>query len=261
MRLQQKIVLITDADSPTGTAMIRRFADEGAHFILNSISGGGSITSELAYCESVQAKARVVTADLWRGSEVASMLAEAEREIGSVDILIHNNNRVLPASIEACDEDTFTNVMNYNAKSAFLCTQAVGKQMCAKQSGKIVYISSIHAEKPTGASFVYSVSKSSLKMLAREAALELGRYNINVNTIEVGPVAGDNETFKSGLSTLYEDYTYKVPRAELGTPEDIANCALFLATDEARFINGADIRLDGGFVLHYMNHKMKKPSC
>jgi glucose 1-dehydrogenase len=261
VKLQQKVVFITDADSPSGKALIKRFADEGADFILNSRSGGAAIEAELGYARSVRSTAMIVNTDLWKGPAVADMLEKAEQQLGAVDVLVHNNNLVEPASVEACSEDTFRRVMNYNAKSAFICTQAVGRQMAARQSGKIVYISSIHAEKPTGASFVYSISRSSLKMLAREAALELGRYNVTVNTIEAGAVAGDDLTFKSDFSTLYEDYVYKIPNAVAGTYDDIADGAVFLATDASRFVNGADLRIDGGFVLHYMDHKMKKPSA
>lgn len=96
-------------------------------------------------------------------------------------------------------------------------------------------------------------------MLAKEAALVLGRSGVSVNTIELGPIAGDNEQFESSLSTLYNDYEYKVPNAVLGNYDDLAELILFLSSDESRYMNGSDIRLDGGFLLHYMNFKMKRP--
>ncbi|TDF94163.1 SDR family NAD(P)-dependent oxidoreductase [Paenibacillus piri] len=258
MSLRNKVVFITDADTATGKTIVKRLADEGAHFVLNSPSGGNALEAEQSYCQSVGSGVMLVNIDLCRSAEVGAILEEAAERIGAVDVLIHNNNLVKPTSVETCDESLFLQVMNYNAKSAFICTQAVGKQMAARRSGKVIYISSIHAEKPTGSSFVYSVSRSSLKMLAREAALELGRYHVNVNTIEVGPVDGDDETFRSDFSTLYHDYQYKVPGTVLGTQDDIADCVLYLSTDASRYVNGTDIRLDGGFVLHYMDHKMNK---
>ncbi|MDF2963002.1 MAG: short-chain dehydrogenase [Paenibacillus sp.] len=258
MRLQEKVVFITDADSSSGKTLMNRLAVEGARFILNSPSGGEEIAANLAYCQAAGSKAITVNIDLCQEAEVGLMLEEAAQRVGAVDILIHNQNLVVPASVESCDEELFLKIMNANAKSAFICTQAAGKQMAAGQSGKIIYISSIHAEKPTGSSFVYSVSKSAVKMLAREAAIELGRYGINVNTIEMGPVEGDDEMFRSPVSTLYEDYRYKVPNTILGTYDDLAECVLYLSTAQSRYMNGADIRLDGGFVLHYMDHKMKK---
>lgn len=258
VKLQNQVVFITDADSPSGKATAARLAREGAHFVLNSASRGEHIQSELSSIAAQGSKAQVVTVDLCNSAEVNRMLEETEQQLGPVNILVHNNNVVKPADIETCDEALFLEIMNANAKSAFICTKAVGKRMFKRQSGKIIYINSIHAEKPTGSSFAYSVSKAAVKMLCREAALVLGRCGIQVNSIELGPVEGDDERFRSDISTLYENYRHKVPNAVLGTMEDLANLVLFLSSDEARYINGADLRVDGGFLLHYMDHKMKR---
>ena len=257
MRLHNKVVFITDADSLSGQTLVDHLAAEGAHFILNSSSGRAEIQDLAERCQAVGSQAMVVQADLARSPEVRKILDEAEKQLGTVDILIHNNNIVIPASVESCDESTFLHTMNFNTKSAFVCAQAVGKQMAARQSGKMIFVSSIHAEKPTGSSFAYSVSRGALKLLVREAALELGRFGICVNSIEMGPVEGDDVKFQSSISTLYDHYRFKIPNAVVGSYDDLAHCVLFLATDEARYINGADIRLDGGFLLHYMDHKMK----
>ncbi|MFH5182586.1 SDR family NAD(P)-dependent oxidoreductase [Paenibacillus sp. TAB 01] len=259
MRLQQQTVFITEADSASGAALLRRLADEGASFIVNSPSGGGAIEAEIEHCRKTGSGILVVNLDLCASAEVSGMLEEAERQIGPVDVLIHNANRIEPASVEASGEDAFFRMMNYHAKSALICTQAVGRQMAARRSGKIIYIGSIHAEKPTGVSFLYSISRSSIKMLSKEAALELGRYGINVNTIEAGSLEGAVEPFRSTRSSLYDDAKYKIPSTEMGTYDDLAETVLYLAAGASRYVNGADLRLDGGFLLHYMDHKMNKP--
>ncbi len=225
---------------------------------MNSVSGGVQLRSEVTALANTGSKVIVVTIDLCRSAEVDAMLEETERHLGAVDILVHNNNLVKRSSVESCEESLFVELLNANAKSAFICTKSIGKQMSSRQSGKVIYVSSIHAEKPTGSSFAYSVSRGAVKMLCREAAIVLGRDGVNVNSIEMGPVAGDNERFRSDISTLYDAYQNKVPNASLGDMEDLANLVLFLSTDEARYINGADIRLDGGFLMHYMDHKMKR---
>ncbi|WP_199613704.1 SDR family NAD(P)-dependent oxidoreductase [Paenibacillus alkalitolerans] len=258
MKLKDKIVFITDADSGSGRAIAERLAAEGAHFILNSASGGENIKSNLQLLKDSGSKTVVTNVNLCKSSDVEAILEETARRLGIIDVLVHNNNVLKPASVETCDEQLFLEIMNANAKSAFVCTKAVGKQMALKKSGKIIYASSIHAEKPTGSSFAYSVSKSSVKMLCREAAIILGRDGINVNTIELGPVDGDDLLFKSDISTLYDFYQYKVPNAFLGSYDDLAHLVLFLSTDEARYVNGAEIRMDGGFLMHYMDHKMKR---
>jgi glucose 1-dehydrogenase len=258
MKLQNKVVFITDADCPTGKVITDRLADEGAHFILNSVSNGKEIQLQLNHCHATCSKVHIVNINLCRYSDVAKMLEEASQLVGSVDILIHNNNTVEPALVETCEEELFLRILNANTKTAFICTQAVGKPMVAKQAGKIIFISSIHAEKPTGSSFAYSASKGAVKMLSRETALNLGRHGVKVNVIEMGPFQGDDETFKSDISSLYDSYRYKVPDTVLGTPKDTANLVLYLCSDEAGYMNGADIRLDGGFLMHYIDFKMKK---
>lgn len=258
MNLQKKIVFITDSDSSSGKAVISRLSQNGAAFILNSYSGGTELTRELALIHEAGSQAIVVNIDLCKSAEVANMLQFAEQQLGKVDVLIHNNKAVCPSTVEHGEEEIFLRSLNVNAKSAFICTQAVGKQMREKQAGKIIYVSSIHAEKPTGSAFTYSLSRGAVKMLSKEAALVLGRFGVSVNTIELGPLEGDDELFQSTISTLYNEYEYKVPNAVLGSYDDLAELVLFLTSDEARYINGSDIRLDGGFLLHYMNFKMKR---
>ena len=258
MRLGGKIVFLTEADSPSGRAVIRRLSAEGASFILNSASGGGAIREELDRCLSSGRGAMVVNIDTCSRNEVDRMLETASRELGDVDILVHNNDLAEPGTIEHGTEDWFRRLIDHNAKSAFICAQAVGGRMAARRRGKIVFVSSIHAEKPTGSSFAYSAAKGAVKMLTREAALRLGRSGVTVNAIEFGPVEGDDERFRSDLSLLYEHYRTKVPNAQLGTHDDLAEIVLFLASDESRYVNGADIRVDGGFLMHYMDAKMKQ---
>ncbi|MBW7458352.1 SDR family NAD(P)-dependent oxidoreductase [Paenibacillus sepulcri] len=259
MKLYNKVIFITDADSPSGKAVVNRLSGEGTHFILNSMSEGALIKAELAKIQAAGSKAYVTNTDLCRAADVTAMLNQAEQILGPVDVLIHNNDLLIPALAESCKEDVFLEIMDTNAKSAFICSQAVGKQMAARQSGRIIYVSSIHAEKPTGSSFAYSASKGAVKMLSKEAALVLGRQGIQVNTIELGPVKGDNERFSSEFSALYDDYERKVPNELPSSYEDLGHLVLFLCSDETRYMNGSDIRLDGGFLLHYMDHK-KKPA-
>ncbi|WP_219835423.1 SDR family NAD(P)-dependent oxidoreductase [Paenibacillus sp. R14(2021)] len=259
MKLRGKVVFITDADSASGRALATRLSEEGAHLILNSLSHRERTEDERENAQVGSTGIVVISIDLCSSLDVSDALDLAEKQLGgTVDVLIHNNDLLHPALVETCAEDVFLAILNANAKSAFVCTQAAGRRMAAKRSGKIVYVSSIHAEKPTGSSFAYSASKGAVKMLAKEAALELGRCGIGVNTIELGPVRGDDERFSSGFSFLYDDYERKMPHNLPDGYDDLAGLVAYLASDEVRAMNGADIRLDGGFLLHYMDHKKKQ---
>jgi glucose 1-dehydrogenase len=261
MTIQNKVVFITDADSGSGKAILHQLSNEGAHFILNSPSNGEEIRLDMEQCHAAGSKTVVINVDLCSRSELDAALEQAAQQLGSVDVLVHNNNLVKPISVETGEEEVFFEMLNANAKTAFVCTQSVGKMMIARQSGRIIYVTSIHAEKPNGSSFAYSASKGAVKMLASEVTLLLGRHGVTVNSIELGPIEGDDLAFASTFSTLYESYQSKIPNTVMGTYEDLASLVLYLASDESRYVNGAAIRLDGGFLNHYMDHKMKKPAA
>ena len=258
--MSNQTVFITDADSESGKALIAKFSSSGANLLLNSLRNSSDWAHELNALKSNGAKAFVANVNLCSSQELAAMLDAADTEIGAIDVMIHNQSVSRRASVESCEESSFFEVMQSNAKSAFFCTQTVGKRMAARGSGSIIYVSSIHSEKPTGSAFLYSASQGAVKMLAHEAALFLGRQGIRVNVIELGPVEGTGASFSSEISGLYDNYQYKVPSGSLGTYEDLAELSYFLSQDEARYVNGADIRLDGGFLMHYMDFRMKKPA-
>lgn len=259
MRLRNQVVFLTDADSSSGKALMRRLAEEGASLLLNSVSDGKDIDSELQQLQAGGTQIMVGQIDLCDHEDISRHLDQAEQRLGEVGVLIHNRHLVAPISVETGEETTFDELLRINAKSAFICAQAAGARMAARGTGRIVFVGSIHAEKPTGNSFAYSAAMGAVQMLSREAALALGRFGVNVNHIQMGPVHGDNAKFRSDISFLYEDYEYKVPNAALGSWEDLADLVVFVAGDQSRYLNGADIRLDGGFLNHYLDAKMKKP--
>src|SRR5690554_3128385 len=127
MKLQDKIVFVTDADSHSGKAIIQRLTDEGAHFILNSASDGSKLKDDIVRCQSVDSKVIVVNVNLCSSSEVSTALEKAEKEIGTVDVLVHNNNLVKPTSVASCSEELLLETLDANTKSAFICTQQIGK--------------------------------------------------------------------------------------------------------------------------------------
>ncbi|WP_127530268.1 SDR family NAD(P)-dependent oxidoreductase [Paenibacillus kobensis] len=258
--MPRKVVFIADADSPSGEGLIARFSQGGWDLILNSSQDDKEWEDVILFCKVAGSKVLITHADLCSSRDLTTMLDQAQELLGPVDVMIHNCCVIRPAAVESCEEAEFVDIMHRNAKSAFFCTQAIGQRMADRGSGSIIFVSSIHSEKPTGAAFAYSTSQGAVKMLAHEAALFLGRSGIRVNVIEMGPVEGMDVVFQSPISGLYNDFRYKIPGTKLGTANDLADLAFFLAGDEAGYLNGADIRLDGGFLLHYMDHRMNKPA-
>lgn len=257
MAEQARVGFISDACTRIGKAIASVFADDGMRLILNMPPD-----AQCADLKDVMVEGENVLwtrHNLYSSGDVSTLLQEIIARWGSLDVVVHNHHRVKRVSIAACDEVTYQQLMDANVKTAFYLTQILGKYMGDHGSGQIIYASTIHDEKPTGSAFAYSSAKAVLKMLCREAALDLGRRGLRVNLIEMGPVAGDDQIFASEFSDVYLDYETKVPSAQLGEPSDVADLVQYLASDGARYLNGADIRMDGGFVLHYLDHKMKRP--
>lgn len=258
MAIDRQVAFISDADSPSGRAIAATLADAGMALALNSASDGVSIADDVAAYAQQMTPTWVTASSLQSTNQVIEVRDHIRHQFGRLDVVVHNHNRVERISIETCPPEFAQSVLDENVKSAFLCTQILGPLIGESGGGSVVFVGSIHSEKPTGSAFLYSVSKGAVQMLCREAALELGRMNVRANVIAMGPIDGDGERFESALSDLYLDYPYKIPLGTLGTLDDLAKMVRFVASDDAKYLNGADIRLDGGFTLHYLDHKMKR---
>ena len=231
--------MISDASSPSGKAAVAAFTGEGAKLALN-FSGDTGVRGSGEYCYDISVE-----------DGAAALADDVIRDFGSIDVFIHNDNHVIPVSIIDSTDEQVLESFNKNAKSAFLLTQAVGRYMTKQKSGSIVYISSIHADKPSGSSFAYSMAKAAVGMLCKEVVLNLGSYGIRANVIEMGPVDGDQEIFKSDISRLYDHLHLKLNQQSPGNWDQAARLAVFLSGDDCSFINGQSIKLDGGFLLNY----------
>ena len=226
MRLTDKVILITNASTPLGMATAAVFTEEGAI---------------LAAPEPAFSKA-----------DIDGIVSGTLDKYGRIDVLVNNHDELIKASIEECTEEQFERMILANAKAAFLYTQAVGRVMKNARGGNIIFLNSIHAEKPTGSSFAYSAAKAAVKMLCKETALELGLYNVRANSIEAGGLEGDDGRFMVAESPFYVDMAGKIPGGKTGRAESVAKAAAFLASDDSVFLNGADIRADGALTLKYL---------
>ena len=246
MNRKDKTIFITDGNSLLGKQIAKEAAKEGMRVVLNLPAEPGLPD---AARPDEQDGCLVTDSDLLSRKAMDDVFRKILNKFGKIDVLIHNHNHVIRKSIEECDEETFRKEMEWNAKTAFFCTQAAGRYM--KEGGRILYLSSIHDEKPTGCAFPYSLSKGAVKMLCREAAVVLGRKGIRSNLIELGSGREDDRIFGSDLSNLYQRYESKIPIGRFVSYQDITNLVLFLCSEESAALNGADIRMDGGLLLNY----------
>jgi NAD(P)-dependent dehydrogenase (short-subunit alcohol dehydrogenase family) len=243
LKLKDKIVLITDGASASGLAIAGRFKSEGAILALNVYPpDSGTSGEEWDFITRVNPVSK---------KEVDAASASVLEKYGRIDVVVHNNNKIIRSNLEDCDDETYDRTLEINVKSAFLFVQAAGLSMKKAGKGNFVFISSIHDEKPGGAAFAYSIAKGALKMLVKEMVLDMGPYNVRANILNMGPIEGHDKLFYSDLSPLYEYTRERIVNSRYNTLEDLANAALFFAGDDCSSANGSELRLDGGFLLTY----------
>ncbi len=246
MRLKGKVALITGSTRGIGKAFAMGFAKEGAEIIVH----GRNLEKAKAVAEEIKllgVRSFAVAGDVSLSGDVLKMVEEAIQASRKIDILI-NNAGVNPFILEAenIKEEGWDQVMDINLKGVFLCCQAVGKRMIEQGGGKIINISSAVGFLGEQGFLPYAVSKAGVMMLTKVLAYEWSKYYISVNAIAPGLVAGGMNAPILSKDILVKGLSEQVPLKRLGRPEEIVNLALFLASDEATYINGTTIVADGG---------------
>lgn len=238
----EQVVLVTGAGSGLGQGIARRFAEAGARVIVHYRSkseGARAVVGQIGQ------SAIALQADLSDEAAVAILVEQAVAAMGRIDMLVNNAGTYPLHSLLEMTASAWDEVINANLRSAFLCTQAVARQMLAQGSGgAIVNITSIEAENPAPLHSHYNAAKAGLAMLTKSSALELGRNGIRVNAVAPGLIwrEGIEQAWPDGV----ERWQRRAPLGRLGMPEDVADACLFLASAAARWITGATLLVDGG---------------
>lgn len=246
MKFKGKVTLVTGSTRGIGKAFAIGFAKEGSDIIVHgrNIEKANAVAKEI---EASGVKTMAIAGDVSRSQDVNMMVEEAIRFFGKIDILI-NNAGVNPFILEAdkISEEGWDQVLDVNLKGVFLCCQAVGKKMMDQGGGKIINISSSAGILGEQGFLPYSVSKAGVIMLTKVLAYEWSKYNIRVNAIAPGVVAGGMNTPVLKKEYLVSGLKQKIPIKRLADPEEVAKVALFLASDDSSYINGSTILVDGG---------------
>ena len=242
-----KTVVITGSSKGIGAAMAELFASSGYHVLMNY---NQSEKEALNLCNKLIEKGlsvKLFKADVTKRKEVESMMKYCVHEFGGIDVLINNAGISQQKLFIDITENEFDEMITGNLTSAFHCAQEALKYMLPEKAGKIINISSIWGMVGASCEVHYSAAKAGLIGMTKALAKELGPSNIYVNCIAPGVIQTDMlSTLKeTDLNSLKED----TPLMKLGAPQDIAECALFLASSHANFITGQVISPNGGFVI------------
>ena len=249
MELEGKVAIITGSSRGIGKAMALKFASEGAKVVVNALhlEGAKKVSDEI---QRGGGEAIAIKADVSQKAEVQEMVERVLESFGAVHILVNNAGISHSSPIVEVKEEDWDLVQRVNLKGAFLCTQAVLGQMMKQKYGKIINISSLAAlgcYNPGAAA--YAAAKAGVISLTKSTAREAGPYGINVNCICPGRILTDMVFAahgEEGGKRFIEEGKKLSIMGRIGSPEDIANLALFLASDKSSFITGQIIRMDGG---------------
>ena len=247
MTLQGKTAIITGGSQGIGRGIARTFAAKGARVVIAARDAkiGNAFVDELSQSGT---DAMFVATDVSRRADVQELASKTLERFGRIDILVCNAGAFWEQSLETMSEDDWDRIQGINLKGTFLGVQAVLPAMKSQKSGRVLLTSSITGPITGMSGFAhYGATKAGQNGFMRSAALELAPHNITINSVMPGNILTE------GLADLGEEYLAKmsaaIPMGRLGTPEDIGAAMAFFASDEARWITGQTLIVDGGQTL------------
>ena len=245
-RLSGKVALVTGGASGIGKATAIRFAEEGAAIALWDLNEvrGAETAAQIA---DMGTKVQFYKVNTMFLAEVSAAAAQVATDFGQIDILINNAGITRDATLLKMTEEQFDAVIDVNLKGVFNCTKAVAPYMVERSYGRIVSAASVVALYGNFGQTNYVATKSGVIGMTKVWARELGKKGITANAIAPGFIA--TEMVETIPEKVMADIIGKTPVGRFGKPEDIANAYLFLSSDEASFINGVTLSVDGGIVL------------
>lgn len=245
-RLAGRISIITGAGSGIGAASARLFAAQGARVVVNDIDPRAAAATVDAIVRS-GGEAVAHVADVTKPEETDALVAKTVRDFGRLDVFFANAGGAVPEPTESVSLAEYRRLIALNLDSVFYGTQAALRPMMAQRKGVILMTTSGAGLRAVRHLAVYGMAKAGVISLARSIAADYGRHGVRANAISPGPMATPG--FLSWLATVRDGlrrFEAQVPVGRLGTPEDIAQAAVFLASDEASFVNGVTLPVDGG---------------
>ncbi|MBA3736290.1 MAG: glucose 1-dehydrogenase [Actinobacteria bacterium] len=248
--LDGKVALVTGAGSGIGYAIAERFAREGAAVAINYLDRGDEAQALARDLAAAGGKATALEADVSDAVAVTSLVAKIVERFGRLDVLVNNAGIEKSQPLLEIDESSWDRTLAVNLKGPFLCLQTVARQMKESGGGSIVNISSIHEDFPFPGYTPYAAAKGGLRMLMRNAALELAPLGIRVNNIAPGAIATPINAATLADPRKVQRLQEIVPLGRMGKPEQVAEVALFLASRRSSYVTGSTYYVDGGIIRY-----------
>ncbi|MDO4960992.1 MAG: 3-oxoacyl-[acyl-carrier-protein] reductase [Eubacteriales bacterium] len=247
MDFNNKTAVVTGGSRGIGREVCIELAEKGANVVLCYSGNAAAAEDTVKLCEEKGAKAICVKCNVADGDEVKALMSKAVEEFGRIDILVNNAGITRDKLLMTMSEEDFSAVIDTNLKGAFLCMKHASRIMLKQRYGRIVSLSSVVGIHGNAGQLNYAASKAGVIGMTKSLAKELSSRNITVNAVAPGFVATDM------TAAMTEDAKKlamaQIPMGVLGEPKDIANAILFLASDEAKYITGQVLAVDGGMSM------------
>ena len=255
-RLAGKVALITGGASGLGLASARRMLGDGACVALADLDDE-KLRQALADLGVPSERARGYALDVCDAANVVQVVAQVERDFGRIDILVNSAGVSHQGSILDTPIEAWHRVIAINLTGTYLCTQAVARRMVERKAGRIVMLASISGQQVWSGRAAYCSSKGAVLALAKSCAIDLAPHGITVNSVSPGPIETAQTATLHG-PVIRQAIVQATPMARYGQADEVADAIAFLASDDARFVNGHDLVVDGGLTSAAILYDLKQ---
>jgi glucose 1-dehydrogenase len=249
IRIDGKRALVTGANSGIGRAIAIGLAASGARVAVNYLTAPEKADEVVTGIRAAGGEALAVQADIADGAQVEAMFARLDQAWGGLDVLVNNAGIDGGAAVTwEADPAKWRRVLDINLFGAFLCAREALRRMVAQRSGVVLGISSVHEVIPWSGFGPYTASKAGMSMLIKSMAQEAAPFGVRVLALGPGAIKTPINANVWGDPALYADLLEKIPLKRMGTPEEIAAMAVFLCSDQAGYVTGTTVFVDGGML-------------
>ncbi len=246
--LEGKVVLVTGGSSGIGKAIAIEMGRRGAAVVVNYIGKADAADQVVQAIQEESGKAIAIQADVSKTDDVSVMITQTVSTFGHIDVLVNNAGIEKESPFLEKPVEEWDLVIAVNLRGPFLCTQIAAREMAKRGKGTIINISSVHEDLPFPGYAAYCAAKGGLRMLCRNLALELAKHKINV--VNVAPGAINTPINQRTLSDPEKKLALEreIPLGRVGEPEEVAKLVCYLASDDASYITGTTVVIDGGLM-------------
>jgi glucose 1-dehydrogenase len=251
VRLENKVAVVTGSSSGIGEAIALAFAANGTAVVVNYSRHEDAAQEVLQKIEAAGGKGLVVGADVSDPKEVEAMVQQAADAFGGLDIMVNNAGMERKMPFLETPFEVWQETIAVNLTGTWLGCQAAAKRMVAQgKGGRIINVSSVHEDLAMPTNAPYCATKGGARMLMRTLAVELAPHDITVNNIAPGAIDTPMDAPLKEQPDQMKELLSEIPLGRMGKPEEVANLALFLASDDSSYVTGSTLFVDGGMIRH-----------